>query len=153
MESVNPTLASHDLLGDLDEIVVLNYASQGQRFGNYIIDRIVALGFAILLGFGVSIIYSVPGGSADAVFEGLPLYVLMYSAYVSYYTLSEAFLKGRTIGKLITGTYAVTNNGEPVTFQLAFFRSLSRIVPFEVFSGLGSAPWHDRWTDTTVVKK
>jgi uncharacterized RDD family membrane protein YckC len=153
MESVNPPSAGHDLLGDLDQIVVLNYASQGQRFGNYIIDRILAYGFAFMIAFGIGMIYGLRGESADGVFEGLPLYLLMYSAYLSYYTLFEALNKGRTVGKMITGTYAIATDGTPITWKLAFLRSLSRLVPFEAFSGFSAAPWHDRWTETTVVKK
>lgn len=153
MEAVNPSSATQDLLGDLDEIVVLNYATKGQRFGNYIIDRILAYAFAIVVAAGLGAMIGLSGGTGEGVFEGLPLYILMYSSYLGYYTLMEGLTKGRTIGKLITRTQAVTFDGQPITFKLAFLRSLCRIVPFEAFSGFGSAPWHDRWTETTVVNK
>jgi len=153
MEAVNPSSQQHNLLDDLDDIVPLNYATQGQRFGNYLIDRIVAYIFAFLVVVMVGVAIGLLGGNSDNIFEGLPLYLLMYVSYVWYYTMMEALNKGRTIGKLITGTYAVTMDGKPVTWKTAFYRSLCRIVPFEVFSGFGSAPWHDSWTGTAVVKK
>ncbi|GAA0539785.1 RDD family protein [Chitinophaga japonensis] len=153
METVNPSSRQEDLLDDLDDMVVLNPATQGQRFGNYIIDRIVAYAFAFLIVVMVGVVIGLLGGNSDGVFEGLPLYLLMYISYVWYYTTMEALNKGRTIGKLITGTYAVTRKGNPITLKTAFYRSLCRIVPFEAFSGFGQVPWHDSWTDTTVVKK
>jgi uncharacterized RDD family membrane protein YckC len=61
--------------------------------------------------------------------------------------------KGRSLGKWITGTVAVRLDGNTINWKDAFLRSLSRIVPFEPFSALGYAPWHDKWTETTVVKK
>lgn len=65
----------------------------------------------------------------------------------------EGIFKGKTLGKLITGTRAVQNDGSPLTFSKAMTRGLSRMVPFNAFSALGSPcnPWHDRWTDTTVI--
>jgi uncharacterized RDD family membrane protein YckC len=59
---------------------------------------------------------------------------------------------GRTLGKLITGSKAVREDGTSLTWKDACLRSLSRMVPFEPFSALGGAPWHDRWTKTTVVR-
>ena len=153
MESVNPSSTTQDLLGDLDEIVVLNYATKGQRFANYFIDRILAYGFAILVAATLGAVIGLSGGTGEGVFEGLPLYILMYGSYLAYYTLIEGLTKGRSVGKLITRTQAVTFDGQPITFKLALLRSLCRIVPFEAISGLGSVPWHDRWTETTVINK
>ena len=153
MESVNPTSTNRDLLGDLDEITALNYASKGQRFANHIIDFIAACFFYLLTGVGLAVLVEGSGGDSDAVFEGLSGYVIGYSFFAGYFTLMEGLSKGRTLGKLITGTYAVGLDGKPLTLKQAFYRSLCRVVPFESFSGLGAAPWHDKWTNTTVVKK
>ena len=91
------------------------------------------------------------GGDGNAIFEGLQGYVISYSVIIAYFTLFEGLTRGRTLGKLITGTYAVGMDAKPVTMKQAFQRSLCRIVPFEPFSGFGT-PWHDKWTATTVVK-
>jgi uncharacterized RDD family membrane protein YckC len=81
------------------------------------------------------------------------MYVLVYMAYVFYYTTLEA-VTGRTVGKLITGTQVVDKDGKLPALGVIFRRSLSRIVPFEAFSFLGNARgWHDTWTDTWVVEK
>jgi len=149
MESVNPSSMNRDLLGDLDEIVVLNYASKGQRFGSYFIDSIIV--YIINLGLTSGLLYLSYDDDGGALFSGWLSYLFSYAMYVAYYTLMEGFVQGRTIGKMITGTYAIGNNSQPLTLQQAFLRSLCRIVPFEPFSALGAAPWHDKWTDTTVV--
>jgi uncharacterized RDD family membrane protein YckC len=81
------------------------------------------------------------------------MYVLVYMAYVFYYTTLEA-VTGRTVGKLITGTQVVDKDGKLPALGVIFRRSLSRIVPFEAFSFLANARgWHDTWTDTWVVEK
>ena len=150
MNSVNPNATSDELLGDLHEVAVLNYASQGQRFANYLIDRIASLLISVLTG--VFIVRLLGESYTWVVEDRISLYALIYTGTIAYYTLAEAFLKGRTLGKLITNTYAVTNDGAPLSFRDALLRSLCRIVPFEVFSGFSAAPWHDQWTSTTVVK-
>jgi uncharacterized RDD family membrane protein YckC len=154
MEAVNPSSGNQDLLQDLDEIVVLNPATQGQRFANYIIDLIIAYAFAFLLLLMLELIVDMMGGNGDQILgETVVSYLAMYIALIWYYTMLEAINKGRTIGKLITGTYAVASDGKPLTWKAAFYRSLCRIVPFEPFSGFSDAPWHDKWTQTVVVKK
>jgi uncharacterized RDD family membrane protein YckC len=75
-----------------------------------------------------------------------------YLNYIVYYTLCEKLLKGYTLGKLITGTRAIRQDGGELTFRNALLRSLSRCVPFEVFSGFNTLTWHDSWTDTKVIK-
>ena len=89
--------------------------------------------------------------SGSLIFLGL---CIAYFNYIFYYTICETAFKGYTLGKIITGTRAVRNDGSNLTFKDAILRSLSRIVPFEVFSGLGSPcnPWHDTWTKTMVIK-
>ena len=135
---------------DLDDLVVQHDASRGERFGNYIID-------VILASVANTVLTSVVTGrgffeqqefSWDTWFTN---FVLSSVFMLAFYTLMEGLLKGRSIGKFITGTKAVRRDGQPFTFGDAFFRSLVRIVPFEVFSGFGT-PWHDKWTGTTVVK-
>lgn len=151
MESVNPTSMNRDLLGDLDEIVEMNYASKGQRFANYLIDNVII--YVMNLGISTAMaLFLDLGRDTESISLGIS-FLLSYTGYVVYYVLTEGFLQGRTLGKLVTGTHAVGIDGQPLTFQQAFYRSLCRIVPFEPFSGLGAAPWHDSWTNTTVLKK
>jgi uncharacterized RDD family membrane protein YckC len=151
MNNETPMRPTQDLLGDIN--VEFEYASTGQRFLNWLIDYVLII---IAFIFILTLLSGLTGG-ADTYEEGnssaldFESYVIMLAIFVGYYTLCESLFKGRTLGKLITGTRAVRSNNEPLRLKDAFLRSLTRIVPFEVFSGFGR-PWHDSWTDTMVVK-
>ncbi|MEO6405093.1 MAG: RDD family protein [Ferruginibacter sp.] len=80
-------------------------------------------------------------------------YLISFTLYLSYYTLMEGSTKGKTIGKFITKTRSVREDGSQLTYSDAFKRSLSRLVPFEPFSAFEYRPWHDKWTDTIVIKE
>ncbi len=154
MEPMKTAVEKEDLLTDLDDMVVLNPASRVQRLFNYLIDLVIVYLLVIIL-FVLDMTWeniTDPQGNRENSWSELDAAILAMLAYVLYYTLMERFNKGRTIGKLATGTYAVFSNGKPLTFKTAFFRSLSRIAPFELLSGFDNAPWHDRWTDTLVAK-
>lgn len=146
----NFTPEKQDLLSDLHDVRAMQTATKGQRFGNYVLDFIFAF-------VPIMIIFFMLGFMAPSFFanggpgSGLFTQVVAYALYVTYFALFEGLNNGRTIGKMITGTQAVTINGEQLTMQKAWLRALSRIVPFEPFSGLGDAPWHDKWTQTTVI--
>ena len=79
-------------------------------------------------------------------------YLISIVNFLIYYTICEKAFKGKTLGKLITGTKAVRDDGSELSFRNAFLRSLSRIVPFEAFSAFSGYPWHDSWTGTMVIK-
>jgi uncharacterized RDD family membrane protein YckC len=136
-------------------------ASQGQRFFNWLIDNLFmrfALSYATGYAVGYLLLAVAPDFLAEIAYEerGWRFYLLAYILgifnYIIYYTICEKAFRGYTIGKLITGTRALRNDGSELSFKDAILRSLSRIVPFEVFSALGRRPWHDSWTDTMVVK-
>ena len=84
--------------------------------------------------------------------EGFGSIFISLLSFVAVYTLTEFLGKGKTLGKLITRTRAVRNDGAVLTFKDALLRSLVRLVPFEVFSGFGTYTWHDQWTNTMVRK-
>ncbi len=77
---------------------------------------------------------------------GLLLYGLFMFA-------TEAIFKGKSLGKLITGTRAVNEDGSNITPIAALLRGLGRAVPFNAFSALGNPtyPWHDKWANTYVI--
>jgi uncharacterized RDD family membrane protein YckC len=146
--STNVTPENQDLFSDL-EYVELEAATTGQRFGNYLIDMIIAVG----MFYTLVLLVATMSGTVGRLAIVSPL--LMLGAITSpiwYFTLMERFNNGRTIGKMITGTYVVRVDRQPLTFQDALLRTLVRLVPFERFSGLSSYPWHDTWTKTEVVK-
>jgi len=142
MENLNPSInyQQENLLDDIG--VHLVPASSGKRLLNRLIDLVV---FGVLLGLTAVV---APGFAAILVVPfGFSI------AYAVYLGLMETALKGKTIGKYITGTRAVQLDGAPINGGNAFGRAFSQVVPFEAFSAFGSPcnPWHDRWTHTCVV--
>jgi uncharacterized RDD family membrane protein YckC len=148
-----------DLFADTD-IFQYQDASTGQRFLNFLIDNLLMrFGLSYLTGTVVGMFLGVV--APDFIekislnpesFDLILLAVLIgYFNYIVYYTFCEKVFRGYTLGKLITGTRAIRQDGQELTFKDALLRSLSRIVPFEPFSGFGY-PWHDQWTQTMVIK-
>ncbi|MBW2455472.1 MAG: RDD family protein [Deltaproteobacteria bacterium] len=118
----------------------LRDAPGGKRFGNFLIDTLVAYGLAFAAAFMLA-----------AVGEWRLINLAVYTVFPLYYLVAET-LFGRTVGKLLTGTEVVTTDGSPPTFGAVFLRTLVRYVPFEPFSFLGTENgWHDRWSHTRVV--
>ena len=148
-----------DLLQDVNE--EMNYvdpAPRGLRFLNHIVDQLV-IGVAIN---GVKNIIAISSKGAtykNYLFFREDLAGFVFSLLVTlgallvYYTIFEAATKGKTLGKILTGTIALTQDGTPFTFKHALKRTLCRFIPFEVLSALGYMPWHDSITKTVVVKK
>lgn len=66
----------------------------------------------------------------------------------------EGAFNGKTIGKYLTKTRALREDGSPLGWDKAFVRSLCRLIPFEGFSYLGSnlLGWHDTISKTMVVE-
>ena len=151
------TETSTEILYESD--ISYEYATTGQRFLNYLIDNIIMrFGLSFLTGavVGVVLQFIAPELLIRMATTGSSEYftfviIVVIQNYLLYYTLCEKLFDGRTLGKLITGTKAVRLDGSSLTFKDALLRSLSRMVPFEVLSGFG-VPWHDSWTDTTVIK-
>src|SRR5205823_1553893 len=126
------------------------HATTGQRFLNFLIDNIV-LNFTLSYATGYAVGYMLGDlfpdfmsgliGDNNLVALFFVNYIVGILNYLIYYTLCEKLFRGYTLGKLITGTRAIRENGEELTFKNALLRSLTRLVPFEVFSGFG-VPWH-----------
>jgi uncharacterized RDD family membrane protein YckC len=148
----HPDLEQQHLLNDFEDTYVR--AQGGKRFANYIIDLVF---FYILIVF-ISLLWAILSpGTLNTISEnyvspfidriiGIVLYILFMFA-------QETFLKGKSMGKFITGTCAVNIDGSTITAHKAMLRALSRAVPFCAFSALGSPcnPWQDKWTDTMVI--
>ena len=146
-------MSQTDLLSDMnnpDEIP----ADKGTRFLHYIIDVVVfyAVMFLFLIVLGSFAADFVLSTETD-VGASLLLNVIFISLFVFYFGLLEGATKGRTVGKLITKTKVIREDGSPITYGDAFKRSLIRLIPFEPFSAFfGDGMWHDKWSKTMVVK-
>jgi uncharacterized RDD family membrane protein YckC len=151
-----------DLLQDeQNELGYVDPANKGLRFANYFIDQLVLIVIFNIVVVIWTVIATASGGitpekylSSDDIMVLLGRRILISAVLtIIYYTISETVMNGRTIGKLATGTIAITQDGTPFTFKHALVRSLCRIIPFEAFSALGYMPWHDSVSKTAVVKK
>ncbi len=162
---MEPPINTHnEEQGIFDSFVIHQYteASKGSRFLNFLIDNLfMRFALSYVTGYIIGYLLSViaPEFLARIAAEdetSLPWILLGliigYFNYITYYTFCEFAFKGYTLGKLITGTKAIRDDGKVLTLRDAFLRSLSRIVPFEPFSALGDKLWHDSWTNTMVVK-
>jgi uncharacterized RDD family membrane protein YckC len=145
-----------------EDIFQYEEASTGQRFLNYLIDALLmqyGLGLAtgyllakILISLAPDLAYTlfIEEGTFSFLFLN---YLLSMLNYLIYYTFCEKAFRGYTLGKLITGTRAIRQDGKELTFKDTLLRSLARMVPFEPFSIWGgNGIWHDRWTKTMVIK-
>lgn len=131
-------------------------ASNGNRFANYVIDIIAIVALIFALSFflalfavflGLNELFYWLGHLSDL--EGQLIFIVVS---IFYYLFVEGIF-GRSLGKLITGTIVVDENGEKPPFGTIFKRTLCRLIPFDGFSFLGSKGWHDSLSDTYVVNK
>lgn len=84
--------------------------------------------------------------------SGLETYLLYMALALLYYVICETST-GATLGKFITHTKVLTEDGQEPSFSTIIVRSLARLIPFEAFSFIGeySAGWHDQLSKTVVV--
>ncbi|MDY2588527.1 RDD family protein [Winogradskyella aquimaris] len=136
-------------------------ASTEQRLINYIIDSVFYFGFIILF---LTIIRYLSKMEVSSFLSGLlisedPNYLKRFFFGVItttlFYLILEYSLKGKTIGKFITNTRAVTSENEIMDFKSVLIRSICRRIPFDSFSFLGDVPrgWHDRISETKVISE
>jgi uncharacterized RDD family membrane protein YckC len=122
----------------------LQDASLGTRFANLMIDSVGRMIFMFILITPFSLL-KMEAASGIAVLVAL----------VGYHFIFEAAL-GRTPAKFLTGTRVVSASGARASTGQILGRTLARFVPFEPFSFLfgGNPPngWHDKWSNTRVVK-
>lgn len=152
MESYSTAAATQDLF---DDIPVLIHASQGKRFLNYVIDRIIAYilfyALAYILSFlNMRIVVNLNPDTASFMIVSLLIYSFYYASLMGF---TEFILKGKTVGKFFTGTRAVTESGHTLALKDALQRGICRIIPFNAFSALGNSchPWHDTFSNTCVI--
>lgn len=148
----------NSVFDELEEHQPMNYATTGQRFANFLIDLLIAYAFTFVAGIilGAILLTGMSVGEMETYYAspGPQFLNILVSlvAGITAYTLIEGATKGKTLGKLITGTRAVQEDGGHITWKNAFIRSLCRYIPFEPFSALGGFPWHDRLSKTVVIK-
>lgn len=112
---------------------------KGTRLANYLIDIL-----AIYMLWFIVVIVSQRYNSD---------YLIFYTIMFLYYLIFEA-LTGKTLGKMLTKTRVVNKDGTKPTFLKIIIRSMSRIIPFDVFSYLFGSElgMHDLFSSTKLSK-
>lgn len=140
-----------------DQLSTVEYATPGERFVNFLIDtiliRILLFALYYFLKFNIVITESRVTETGSFVSYNVDSVLIDMGCFALIYLLIEGLTKGYTLGKVVTGTRAVQfGTFAPINWKDAFIRSISRVVPFEPFTGFSGNPWHDQWSKTTVIK-
>ena len=136
---------------------VLVPASLGKRAANYFIDFVLLSFILAMLLPLVAPYYPLYTKIMKKQPIDLSDQLMLSFAYGLYMSITEALLRGKSIGKLITGTRAVSYAGHPINSQTAFLRGLLRLIPLEPLSaipilfGLTAFPLHDLLSKTHVI--
>ncbi|UII26246.1 RDD family protein [Fulvivirga maritima] len=129
-----------------EDYVKINIASAGKRLANVLIDFVACYILAFLFGVLIGIFGSI---SLSEFNFNLLAYLLCFC----YYVAMEASC-GKTVGKYLTKTKVVAIDGTRPTLLQIMGRSISRFIPFEVFSFFGghkTIGWHDSLPKTRVI--
>ena len=126
-------------------------ASGMKRLANYLIDLIAFYILVLFLGFFSEILF--PGSISEMNLNPIMDRVITIFIYGLIMFIIEIASNGKSLGKVITGTRAMTYDGERLNFGQALIRNFVRAVPFNALSGVGSpcSPWHDTWSHTLVI--
>jgi uncharacterized RDD family membrane protein YckC len=124
-------------------------ATRTRRFLNYLIDMLMQFLIGVML---VIVVVIVGGEEALAALEKTPDSAIGIPVMLLNYIFCEG-LFGITVGKLVTGTKVVNEQGLAPSLGQVIGRSFSRLVPFEPLSFLAAngRGWHDAWPHTYVV--
>ena len=132
-------------------------ATTSDRFVNYVIDTIIQyaliFGLALLIGFLGEVMGS--GGILDWLsgLSGIGEYLLGAIIMLCYYMVLETYLS-QTVGKFVTRTMVVMEDGSKPGAGTILKRTLCRLIPFDGLTFLSSGRgWHDTIPNTYLVKK
>ena len=134
-------------------------ATRGQRFMNCVLDILIVHIILISIGTTIVIIGDVTNNynltnwaESTTIFQRLLFWAILL---FFYYFLTETYFS-RTFAKYFSKTIVVTKDGSrPKTYTI-FIRTLSRFIPLECLTFLGTnvrGGLHDLFSDTYVVRK
>lgn len=112
----------------------LRTASFAVRMLSASIDGAVQL--AILVGGIVGAVWVMAALDADEGFFAAGTLVMSVTAYVGYPVLCEMLLRGRSVGRLVTGTRVVREDGGPVHVRQSVLRAVMAM--FEIWGTAGA---------------
>ncbi|MHC2067746.1 RDD family protein [Bremerella sp. T1] len=135
-------------------------ASLERRRLNHIVDSLIVGAACYGIGYVIGFVFAASGTFPIA--QGRPqfpayFWVVVLSSsmlfFCFYFILMESVF-GRTIGKLLTGTKVVGENGEHPHVMQVVGRTFARLIPFDPQSfkeDTGRRGWHDTLSSTVVV--
>lgn len=161
MNEENPYLAPSARIAATapQERLAIEPAGRWRRFFNWAIDYACStlLSIAVMIPYAAWLLAN--GGDAALAELETPNFLRDYAIGIGmmlvYYITMEGFF-GVTVGKLVTGTRVVNEQGGKPTWGQALGRTFGRLIPFEAFSVLLSDDrrgWHDSLSKTWVVRK
>ncbi|MFQ6485903.1 RDD family protein [Brachybacterium epidermidis] len=112
----------------------LRTASFAVRMLSASIDGAIQL--AILVGGIVGAVWVMAALDADEGFFAAGTLVMSVTAYVGYPVLCEMLLRGRSVGRLVTGTRVVREDGGPVHVRQSVLRAVMAM--FEIWGTAGA---------------
>ncbi|MEY8761906.1 RDD family protein [Chryseobacterium tongliaoense] len=133
-------------------IVEDHRAEKNIRLANYFIDLVV---FYIIYFILLTVLFIVSPAFNSWISNLNPIADRFMSVmfYIFYIFLMESLMKGRSIGKLITGTKVIMIDGTAPSLGDYFIRNIIRgIVLIDQLSFLGETGLHDNWSGTRVIK-
>jgi hypothetical protein len=128
---------------NLQRFDMVAFTTTGHRFVHYLLDVL------FLLPFWLSAFQLMNIGSYGSEMTELGVRFVFGTSYLLYCFLSEAIFK-QTLGKIVTRSCVVADGVELSTGRV-FRRTMARLIPFDAFSFLFGANWHDRASATAVV--
>ncbi|MCF6131763.1 RDD family protein [Flavobacterium wongokense] len=128
-----------------------------QRFLNWFLDSVMlVLLFLLLITIVTAVAYSYGKKELPAYLMINPIGQFTFITIIRliYYIAMETWL-GRSVGKFVSQTIVVNENGERVGHEVILIRTLCRLIPFYEFSffGIPTRGWHDSISKTYVVDK
>lgn len=144
------------------ERLTIEPAGRWRRSFNLLIDSVCSMLLAILalFAYGMRLYLGWGDVTQEMLLEQsgfLRDYAFGIGAMLLYYIAMEGCF-GFTVGKLVTGTRVVNEQGSKPRWSQVVGRSLARFIPFEAFSVLFSNEnerrgWHDSLSKTYVVRR
>ena len=136
----------------------LALVSQGKRFINYLVDRVLMTIGSICVGLVLGIMLAIVDPDSAVVDDSMLTaigYIIGFIFVFLYFAIFESIFQ-KSPGKFLTGTKVVNELGNKPSFGQILGRSACRFIPFEAFSFLfGNSNrvvgWHDKFSGTRVV--
>lgn len=135
--------------------VIIKTVAPGPRFAHFIIDMIAFQAVFYVIDYLIQVVFNAVSFSPSLdLTVGLIYGLFTLLAYAGFYAIFEWKFQ-RTPAKWLTKTVVIDEYGNKPDLRTILLRSLIRYVPFEQFTFFddNSRGWHDRWSNTWVVKE